>query len=77
MSTAAELVAEATKPRRVRGPRKSTLAALDAARREGHEAGRQEMLREVRAAQEGSGVIVAAAAVVILGVGFVAGALIF
>lgn len=42
MSAAAELVAEATKPRRVRGPRKSTLAALDAARREGYEMGRRE-----------------------------------
>lgn len=42
MSAAAEPVAEATKPRRVRGPRKSTLAALDAARREGYEMGRRE-----------------------------------
>lgn len=73
MSAAAELVAEATKPRRVRGPRKSTLQALEAARQEGYAMA----LREVRAAQEGSGVIVAGAAVVILGIGVLAGALIF
>lgn len=46
MAATAEVVSQEVKPaRRVRGPRKSTIAALDAARREGYEMGKVEGAR--------------------------------